>query len=142
MTGLFLGLESGSPAILKKINRNHNLDKTRDLVILAQNLGVEVHASFIIGLPDETGDDIQMTIEYAVNLPSSSLGFHIFHPLPGSEYGDHPEKFGIEIIADSEGVGEIDAVAPIKTKHLNPMRILDYYYMARVVAEARMKNSI
>ncbi|MCX6647621.1 MAG: radical SAM protein [bacterium] len=140
LTGLFLGLESGSPAILKKINRNHNLDKTRDLVILAQNLGVEVHASFMIGLPDETDDDIQMTIEYAVNLPSSSLGFHIFHPLPGSEYGDHPEKYEIEIIADGEGVGEIDAVAPIRTKHLNPMRILDYYYMARGVAEERQNR--
>ena len=138
LRGLLLGLESGSARILEKINRKHDLEKTREMIRLAESLGVHVHASFMIGLPDETEEDIRMTLDYARELPSSSLGFHIFHPLRGSEYGEHPEKYGIEMVSD--GVGEIDAVAPVRTKNLSPMRILDYYHIARGIAEERMKG--
>jgi radical SAM superfamily enzyme YgiQ (UPF0313 family) len=140
LTGLFLGLESGSPKILEKINRGHDPDRIRNLISLAGNLGVQVHASFMIGLPDETPVDIEETIEYARNLPASSLGFHIFHPLPGSEYGDNPAKYGIEITGDNDTVGEIDAVAPVCTSHLSQNQILDYYHIARGIAEERLRK--
>jgi radical SAM superfamily enzyme YgiQ (UPF0313 family) len=92
----------------------------------------------MIGLPEETEDDIQLTLDYAGNLPASTLGFHIFHPLYGSEYGENPDKYGIEFESNEDSIGEIDAVAPIRTRHLSQMRILDYYHMARGIAEDRM----
>ncbi|MCK4721140.1 B12-binding domain-containing radical SAM protein [bacterium] len=138
LTGLFLGLESGSERILKMINRTHDLAKTREIIEIAEDLGVQVHCSFMIGLPEETEDDIQLTLDYASSLPASTLGFHIFHPLYGSEYGENPDKYGIEFESDQDLIGEIDAVAPIRTRHLSQMRILDYYHMARGIAEDRM----
>jgi len=140
MSGLFMGLESGSPRVLEGIDRLHDLDKTRDLVRLAENLGVEVHTSFMIGLPDEREEDIKLTLEYAGSLPARTLGFHIFHPLPGSEYGESPAEYGIEFeIADEEmqRLGDIDGVAPIRTKYLSSMQILDYYHRARGIADSR-----
>ncbi len=143
MTGLFLGLESGSPRILKGIRRSHDLEVTRDLVGYAESIDIETHASFMIGLPDETDEDVEMTLEYARNLPSGTLGFHIFHPLPGSEYGDNTHKYGLEfdVTPDTGGsLGAIDGVAPIKTRHLSVMRILDYYQIARGIAEDRIRE--
>jgi len=142
MTGIFLGLESGSPEILKEIKRAHDLDRTRELVARAESMGVEVHCSFMIGLPGEKEEDIELTLKYAESLAASTLGFHIFHPLPGSEYGENADKYGIKLeIPDSMsgGLGDIDGVAPVRTKYLSPMRILDYYQVARAIAEKRRK---
>jgi len=142
MTGIFLGLESGSPGILKEIKRAHDLDRTRELVARAESMGVEVHGSFMIGLPGEREEDIELTLKYAESLAAGTLGFHIFHPLPGSEYGENPDKYGIKLeIPDSMsgGLGDIDGVAPVRTKYLSPMRILDYYQIARAIAEKRRK---
>jgi len=143
MTGLFLGLESGSPGILEKINRYHDLDRTRELVRSAVDLGIEVHASFMIGLPDETGEDIEKTLEYAKSLKGITLGFHVFHPLPGSEFGDNPDKYGLVREGPKESndlLGSIDSSAPFRTKYLGPMQILDYYYMARSIAAERLDD--
>jgi anaerobic magnesium-protoporphyrin IX monomethyl ester cyclase len=146
MSGLFLGLESGSPEILKSISRHHGLDRTRLLIELAESLGIEVHASFMIGLPDEREDDIEMTIKYAESLHARTLGFHIFHPLPGCEYALNPEKYGIKTEftnTESEfacGIGDIDSIAPVKTKYLDPMRIVHYYDIVRSMAEKKFRK--
>jgi radical SAM superfamily enzyme YgiQ (UPF0313 family) len=137
MTGLFLGLESGSAKVLKSIRRNHDLAGTRNLVELAESLGVAVHASFMIGLPDETAEDIEQTIAYIRHLPASSIGVHIFHPLPGSEFGDNSEKYGIvmEVSGEEKGrLGAIDTYAPVRTRYLSSLQIVEYYDKARAVA--------
>jgi anaerobic magnesium-protoporphyrin IX monomethyl ester cyclase len=143
MTGLFLGLESGSPRVIESIGRSHDPEKARRLIELAEGLGIRTHASFMIGLPDETPEDIEMTIAYARSLPASTVGFHIFHPLPGSEYGDNPEKYGIRFElsgGDEDRIGAIDQYAVIRTKHLSPMQIIEYYDRARAVAMEKMRG--
>ncbi|HDS30997.1 MAG TPA: radical SAM protein [Firmicutes bacterium] len=140
MNSMFLGLESGSKRVLKSINKSHKPDRIIPLVETAESLGIKVHASFMIGLPDETAEDIEKTLNFAEKLPASSLGFHIFHPLRGSEYGENPSKYGIEFVETIEKVGAIDTVAPIRTKHLSPMEILDYYYRARGIADKRLSG--
>lgn len=142
MNALFLGLESGSSEVLESINRKHDPEKIRGIIELAENLGIHVHASFMIGLPAEKADDVETTLAYAEKLPASSLGFHIFHPLPGSDYANNPKKYGIELVEQGEGsvVGDIDGYAPIRTEHLTQMEILDYYYRARGIAEGRRQR--
>jgi radical SAM superfamily enzyme YgiQ (UPF0313 family) len=138
LTGIFLGLESGSPRVLKSIRRSHDLEQTRLLIDHARQLGIAVHASFMIGLPDETREDIEMTLEYARGLSASSLGFHIFHPLPGSDFGDNPGEYGISLQTPDnieERIGAIDTYAPISTRHLSALQIMDYYWTARAIAE-------
>jgi radical SAM superfamily enzyme len=109
----------------------------REIVRIAENLGIKVHASFMIGLPEEKPEDVECTLEYAKSLPASSLGFHIFHPLPGSEYWKNPRRYGIEFVEQPEApgmLGDIDGAAPIRTKYLTQMQILDYFYRARGIA--------
>jgi anaerobic magnesium-protoporphyrin IX monomethyl ester cyclase len=143
LTGLFLGLESGSPLVIKSIGRHHDPDATRDLIAFAEGIGISVHASFMIGLPSETKDDVEMTIAYAQSLEASSLGFHIFHPLPGSEYGTHPEKYGIRWElpeGESRRVGAIDTYATIRTRYLSSLQIMDYYMQARAIADGKIRR--
>jgi len=128
INSIFLGLESGSPEILKQLKRAHDLDMTREMIEFAMSIGIDIHTSFMIGLPGETRDDIKKTLEYADSLPTSNIGFHIFHPLPGSEFGDNMEKYGMTIEnPEFEGLGAIGSVAPIRTGNLSSMEISDFY---------------
>jgi anaerobic magnesium-protoporphyrin IX monomethyl ester cyclase len=136
MTGLFIGLESGSANILKSINRNHDPETARRMIEYAENLGIATHVSFMIGLPDETADDVETTLEYARSLRSSSLGFHIFHPLPGSEYGENLEKYGLVSGSGEETgelIGAIDTYSIYRTRHLTTMQIIEYFDRARAI---------
>jgi anaerobic magnesium-protoporphyrin IX monomethyl ester cyclase len=143
MTGLFLGLESGSPSVIKSIGRHHDPDATRKLITFAEGIGISVHASFMIGLPSETKADVEMTIKYAQSLGASSLGFHIFHPLPGSEYGTHPEEYGIKWeLPEGEScrIGAIDTYAPIRTLYMTSFQIMDYYMQSRAIADGKIRR--
>lgn len=142
MNSLFIGLESGSERILKSIKRWHNQEKTHQLIKISRELGIDVHVSFMIGLPDETREDIEATISYAMDIPASSVGFHIFHPLPGSEYGNNPQKYGLQWEPGFEPdtrLGAIDIYAPISTRHLSSLEIIELYDKAKAIARSKAK---
>jgi radical SAM superfamily enzyme YgiQ (UPF0313 family) len=90
---LFIGIESGSPRILKEIN------KTDDRGVIIRNLtkifesGINVKGYFIFGFPGERLDDMkstynlaydikQISIEYHSNFRTSVFQFRLYH---GSE---------------------------------------------------------
>ncbi|MFH1515463.1 MAG: radical SAM protein [bacterium] len=135
----FLGLESGSLEILNKIGKRYNYKKIEHLVKFAINLGFDIHASFMIGLPGESKKDIESTLTMAQNLPLNSIGFHIFYPFEGSPIRDNPEKYGIKIMERDEHDGDIDGEAIIHNGELTPNEILDYYYRARALMKRKHK---
>lgn len=68
MTGLFLGIETGSPRMQKLINKNLNLDNTVEIVRYMKEKNLFVKASFIYGFPEETEEDISLTIDLMAKL--------------------------------------------------------------------------
>lgn len=88
--------ESGSPTLLKRLKKRISLDKMTDSMRAAVKVGMTVKCNFIIGLPDETEEEIHETLAYCVRL--AKLGVHDvnlgpFCPYPGSELYD-------ELVAD------------------------------------------
>lgn len=65
---LFIGIESGSPEILKSIHKCHKLDKIKYSVELLLRNGIDVKGYFILGFPGETIIDFQMTFDLAQHL--------------------------------------------------------------------------
>jgi radical SAM PhpK family P-methyltransferase len=62
--GVFLGIESGSPAILKNMNKAATIEKYRDGIQLLHQFGILTFGSFIIGFPGETEDTINETRDF------------------------------------------------------------------------------
>jgi radical SAM superfamily enzyme YgiQ (UPF0313 family) len=60
---IFLGIESGSPKIQHMIKKNLNVSTGFELADKCRNLGIDVHASFIIGFPYETRDDVEKSLQ-------------------------------------------------------------------------------
>lgn len=83
-----VGVESGSPKILKQIGKGTTLSSIRNCVRWAKDAGLLVRAYFILGMPEETVEDLAMTEQFAEELDVDEYGFTILCPYPGTQMYD------------------------------------------------------
>lgn len=87
------GVESGSPRIIKYLNKRIERSQVVETFDLARQVGIRTKAFFIIGLPVETEEDFQQSVELAKTINPNILWASIFMPLPGSAlYEDLTEE--------------------------------------------------
>jgi len=83
---LFLvGYESGNDEILKNIKKGVTTDEMRRFTKACNQAGVIIHGTFILGLPVETKETIQQTIDFAKELDVFSIQVSLAAPYPGTE---------------------------------------------------------
>jgi radical SAM superfamily enzyme YgiQ (UPF0313 family) len=74
---LMFGIESGSQKILDRLKKEQTLQQIETAVTNAKNAGIEiVHGFFVVGIPDETEDDLRATFKFASKLRIDSFGFN------------------------------------------------------------------
>jgi radical SAM superfamily enzyme YgiQ (UPF0313 family) len=83
---VFLGIESASPVILKKIKKHITVDEYRKAISLIQQHGMKVQASFIIGLPGESRETLVETQRFIDETHPFMVGAGFATPFPGTEY--------------------------------------------------------
>lgn len=88
-------IETGSKNTMKYIKKPINLDNTKDLIRLANSLGIWTYANFILGFPYEKYSDIQETINYARKSGLDYATFFIAKPYAGSEMHEDFKKEGL-----------------------------------------------
>jgi anaerobic magnesium-protoporphyrin IX monomethyl ester cyclase len=71
---LFIGIESGSPKILKSINKTHNIDIIVNNLTKVFKAKIDIKGYFIYGFPEETEQDMEMTYELAKKLNEIAEG--------------------------------------------------------------------
>jgi hopanoid biosynthesis associated radical SAM protein HpnJ len=83
---LFLvGYESGDAQILKNIKKGISLEQMRKFTQGCHEAGVLVHGTFVLGLPVETRETIERTIQFAQELDVFSIQVSLAAPYPGTE---------------------------------------------------------
>lgn len=87
-----VGIESGSPRILKQIRKSLSLDTVRRQVGLLRDADIEVVGFFMMGFPGETRQEIEATVSLAMSLPLTAASFSVYCPLPGTD--DYDSLFG------------------------------------------------
>jgi len=98
-TWMLYGVESGNQQILDIVKKKITLEKIREGVRLGKEAGINVMASFIIGLPGETKETLKETDRFAQEL-EASYGFNVLSPFPGTEVREKAEEYGIEILTN------------------------------------------
>lgn len=96
---LGVGVESGSPRILKSIKKSITIDQVKDLAKLAMELDFHTKFFFMYNLPRETLNDIKMTFNLMREL--ESYGNKIQAPIAHTQIYPGTE---IEIIAKNMGI--------------------------------------
>jgi len=89
-----LGIESGCDRILKVLKKSTNKEKIAKAVRLARNAGLKVKGNFIFGLPTETTESLNETIEFAVSVGLTHFQQNFLTVWPGCAISDVAEDYG------------------------------------------------
>ena len=81
---VWLGVESGSEAILGKMNKKIKLDQSRLAYKIAQDVGLMTIANVVLGFPGETEQTAWETIRFVKELNPDHVGFYVATPYPGT----------------------------------------------------------
>jgi radical SAM superfamily enzyme YgiQ (UPF0313 family) len=108
-----IGVESGDDQVLKNIGKGTNLKMVqqamRRLFEYVDSYGVEVRASFILGLPGETHDSILRTFDVLGEggLPMHRVNVNIATPLPGTRlYNEALLQKGVKFVEEVKPLNE------------------------------------
>ena len=91
---LIVGFESGDPQILKNIKKGATVERARQFAKDCHDLGLVIHADFILGLPGETKQSIRNTIDFAKSLDCEPIQVSIAHAYPGTEFYEYAATNG------------------------------------------------
>jgi len=117
-TNLYIGMESGSDDVLRFNKRGITVAKIFEIVRMFEESEMLFHAGFILGLPGETRDTLQQTLDVALRccdvtfnvlknnfdkflnmmpfkliVENSRAEFNFLAPNPGTQIFQNPEKF-------------------------------------------------
>ncbi len=124
---LFFGLETTFNEKLKNLKKEHtSLSKVKEALGWFKKRDATMGASLIIGLPDQTLDDI---ISDIVCLIENDIEFgspNPFYPIPGSEIYDTCVQSGL-INPNEDLTWFCEFNFPIETKHFNRRDIYDLW---------------
>src|ERR1700751_900224 len=134
-----VGFESGDAQILKNIKKGATIEMAREFMKNCKKVGIKVHGDFIIGLPGETKDTINKTIDFAKELDCETIQVSLAHAMPGTELHEQMSKEGflrVEALADQSG----HQLPHIEFPHLSKADMMagvtrfydEYYFRPRV----------
>ncbi|MBU9888720.1 MAG: radical SAM protein [Candidatus Omnitrophica bacterium] len=86
------GVESAEQRLVDNIAKNMDLRKAERMVRFTQSLGIKTHLTFSFGLPGETQETIQRTIDFAIDLDPDTLQFSINTAFPGTRYYEELDR--------------------------------------------------
>jgi radical SAM superfamily enzyme YgiQ (UPF0313 family) len=90
---IWVGVETGSPRILKEIKKGTTIKQIENVFKWAKEAGIRRRAYFMVGFPSETREDFELSLKFAEKLDPDIVGCTVLCPFPGTQLYNH-EKFG------------------------------------------------
>ena len=89
------GIESGSQKMLDLMKKNATVEQSKNAIILTREVFGDISPTFVLGLPGETAETVQETIDFCkdVNLVPEAIFFATAYP--GTELYDLALKKGL-----------------------------------------------
>jgi radical SAM superfamily enzyme YgiQ (UPF0313 family) len=130
---LGIGIESGSKYVRDGVSKGKFGDE--EIVAVVEKIrdhGISVGANYIFGLPDDTMESMNNTLDLAIHLNTEWANFYCAMAYPGSPLYDLAIEKKIPMPGDGGGPGWIgysqhsyDAL-PLATEHLSAIEVLDF----------------
>jgi radical SAM superfamily enzyme YgiQ (UPF0313 family) len=92
------GIESGDQNVLNSISKHLRVSDGKTAIKLAKTQGIAVRCFLMVGLPFQTNDSINKTIDFLYETQPDEISVNIFVPFPGSPIYVNPAKWGISFI--------------------------------------------
>lgn len=118
------GIESGNQEMLDKMKKRAKLEDAERAIALCKKYGIKTYGLFLIGLPWETRQTVEQTIDFAKKLNPSFLDFNIAYPLPGTEYYRLAKEMNL---FDDKNLSKGDYARPIvRTLSMSTEELIGY----------------
>jgi hopanoid biosynthesis associated radical SAM protein HpnJ len=122
---LLVGYESGNQKILHNIKKGLLVDVARRFTKDCHELGIVIHGAFILGLPGETRETIQETLNFAKEINPHTIQVSLAAPYPGTLLYKQARENGwfaedVDLLAE-DGT----QIAPLNYPHLGHTEIFD-----------------
>lgn len=91
---LSYGFESGSQAVLDKMNKHVNVREAEEAIKMTRKAKINITGSFIFGMPGETKDTIQETLDFIKRTRLPLYRFFYATPYPKTELYKIAKKMG------------------------------------------------
>jgi radical SAM superfamily enzyme YgiQ (UPF0313 family) len=125
---VWLGVESGSEAILGAMNKRIRLNQTRLAFKTARDVGLMTIANTVLGFPGETEQTAWKTIRFIRELDPDDVGFYVATPYPGTPMYEQVKKNGWLRITDFD---KYDTAGPtFETPWLDMEKLAEIRYKA------------
>ncbi|MDP2653130.1 MAG: radical SAM protein [Candidatus Omnitrophota bacterium] len=96
-----IGIESGSPRILKLIKKDIDLGLVTDVNRMMAKFPIKSKCTFMIGFPGETDEEVRQTVNFAVRMgrenPNVFTLIFVYCPYPGTELFQAAVEAGFKI---------------------------------------------
>ncbi|MFC1851670.1 B12-binding domain-containing radical SAM protein [candidate division CSSED10-310 bacterium] len=89
-----VAVESGVPRNIEFLKKKLDLTKVPAMVSMLKRLGYQTTLFFMLGLPTDTVDTIQQSIDYAKKLEADQIFWFMVQPFPGTEMHHYVEREG------------------------------------------------
>lgn len=133
-TEVIFAVESGSPRVLKEImNKNVNLDHARKMAKVCRSIDLPLQCYFVIGNPGETKEEIQQTVDYALELQVDHCTFSIATPFPGTRYYEIAIERGYLVHEPEYILGMTYMEANLQTDQFSSEELKDIQYGANML---------
>ncbi|MFE0755534.1 hopanoid biosynthesis associated radical SAM protein HpnJ [Inquilinus sp. NPDC058860] len=117
---LLVGYESGNQQILFNIKKGMRIEVAKQFTKDCHELGIQIHGTFILGLPGETKETIQETIRFATEINPHTIQVSLAAPYPGTFLYNQAVENGWLDAANAELVDERGVqIAPLHYPHLS-----------------------
>ncbi len=81
-----IGFESASDVVLKNIKKGITLERSQRFIQDAKRAGLPIHGNFVIGLPGETKETIELTKKLITEARADAITVAVATPFPGTEF--------------------------------------------------------
>jgi radical SAM superfamily enzyme YgiQ (UPF0313 family) len=107
---LFIGVESADQQMLDRMNKNITVEKTENAFRLARKVGIRTIASCVLGMPEDTRESMERTIEFVKKLNPNYALYSLATPYPGTRFYQETFEKNVIRITDWSKYNLIDPV--------------------------------
>ncbi len=125
---LCLGIESADKNVRLEVSKGRFEDvNIVEVIEHCHDAGIEVMANYIVGLPGDTKESMQKTLDLSLELCTSGWNTYAAMALPGSQLYKNAIENGTPLPEDYAGYSfHAYNTLPLPTEHLTPAEILKF----------------
>jgi anaerobic magnesium-protoporphyrin IX monomethyl ester cyclase len=124
---LAFGIEAANDRVMTDIDKRYRLEDVYDTIRKTQAAGINVIGNYIFGLPEDTAESMQETLDLALDLNCEFANFYSAMAYPGSPLYQQAVRSGWALPAAWSGYSQhsVDTL-PLPTRHLPAAEVLGF----------------